>query len=478
MICSDKTGTLTQNKMTVEDYYIEGRRIRADEIDMVDPAQRFLLDCSILCNDSTNENGVEIGDPTETALINLGSRYGVEAAEVRESYPREDEIPFDSDRKMMSTLHRIDGENRMIVKGAVDRLLDLTDQIWTENGIREITKEDKEKIQSQGSTFLLAVALTFPLLTLPGAKAASAINTGQKCSIEFDISGNSSELLSASIPVKLYKVASVDESGNYTGIGAFSKLDLSSVSADNLDAAAATWAERAAEAKKLLKDDTEPTTTTLTQGRGTATGLDTGLYLVDTPKVITPNYTYTFTPYLVSLPTNNYYSGNGASDDWIYDLTKEHNSAVGLKPEQHVRYGNLVINKELVDHNATFGNNATFVFQIDITTLDNKKETRIEELTFDAAGSHSVTIEKIPAGSHVTVTEVYSGASYELASAKSQETDIIANPEKETEVEFKPAEVSFINKHDGRTNGGYGVKNNFKLDENGQYQYTEPAEKN
>jgi len=330
----------------------------------------------------------------------------------------------------------------------------------------------------QGSTFLLAVALTFPLLTLPGAKAASAINTGQKCSIEFDISGNSSELLSASIPVKLYKVASVDESGNYTGIGAFSKLDLSSVSADNLDAAAATWAERAAEAKKLLKDDTKPTTTTLTQGRGTATGLDTGLYLVDTPKVITPNYTYTFTPYLVSLPTNNYYSGNGASDDWIYDLTKEHNSAVGLKTEQHVRYGNLVINKELVDHNATFGDEATFVFQIDIKKPDGKKETRIEELTFNVAGSDSVTIEKIPAGSHVTVTEVYSGASYELASAKSQETDIIANPEKETEVEFKPAEVSFINKHDGRTNGGYGVKNNFKLDENGQYQYTEPAEKN
>lgn len=330
----------------------------------------------------------------------------------------------------------------------------------------------------QGSTFLLAVALTFPLLTLPGAKAASAINTGQKCSIEFDISGNSSELLSASIPVNLYKVASVDESGNYTGIGAFSKLDLSSVSADNLDAAAATWAERAAEAKKLLKDDTEPTTTTLTQGRGTATGLDTGLYLVDTPKVITPNYTYTFTPYLVSLPTNNYYSGNGASDDWIYDLTKEYNSAVGLKPEQHVRYGNLVINKELVDHNATFGDEATFVFQIDIKKPDGKKETRIEELTFNVAGSDSVTIEKIPAGSHVTVTEVYSGASYELASAKSQETDIIANPEKETEVEFRPAEVSFINKHDGRTNGGYGVKNNFKLDENGQYQYTEPAEKN
>ena len=331
----------------------------------------------------------------------------------------------------------------------------------------------------QGSTFLLAVALTFPLLTLPGAKAANAIDTDAECSIQFDIGGNSSELLSASIPVNLYKVASVDVSGNYTATGTFAKLDLSSVSADNLDTAAATWSERAAEAKKLLKDDTEPTTTvTLTQGRGTATGLDTGLYLVDTPKVITTNYTYTFTPYLVSLPTNNYYSGNGASDDWIYDLTKEHNSAVGLKPEQHVRYGNLVINKELVDHNATFGNNATFVFQIDITTLDKKTETRIEELTFNAAGSDSVTIGKIPAGSTVTVTEVYSGASYKLTSENKVKATIVANDEKEAGQAGETAVVSFTNEHDGRTNGGYGVKNNFKLNEYGQYDYTKPAATN
>ena len=327
----------------------------------------------------------------------------------------------------------------------------------------------------QGSTFLLAVALTFPLLTLPGAKAASAIDTDAECSIEFDISGNSSELLSASIPVNLYKVASVDVSGNYTVTDAFTGLDLSSVSADDLDAAAATWAERAAEAKKLLKDDTEPTTVTLTQGRGTATGLKTGLYLVDTPKVITPNYTYTFTPYLVSLPTNNYYSGNDASDDWIYDLTKEMNSAVGLKPEEHVRYGNLVINKELVDHNATFGDEATFVFQIDITTLDKKTETRIEELTFSAAGNDSVTIKKIPAGSKVVVKEIYSGASYKLTSANDVTATIVANDEKEAGQVGETAVVSFTNEHDGRTNGGYGVKNNFKLDKNNQYQYTEPA---
>ena len=165
IICSDKTGTLTQNKMTVEQYYVNETVIPADKIDVKDSEQEKLMYFSILCNDSTNVDGVEIGDPTETALINLGSRYGVEAAEVRESYPREDEIPFDSDRKMMSTLHRIDGENRMIVKGAVDRLLDLTDQIWTENGIREITKEDKEKIQSQNQEFsmegLRVLAFTF-----------------------------------------------------------------------------------------------------------------------------------------------------------------------------------------------------------------------------------------------------------------------------------------------------------------------------
>lgn len=330
----------------------------------------------------------------------------------------------------------------------------------------------------QGSTFLLALALAFPLLTLPGARAANAIETNRKCSVAFSVSGEDNELTDTGtdITVNLYKVADVDVSGNYTATGAFTGLDVSSVRADNNDAAS-EWVERAKKAKEKLSDSVKPiATVTLTRGIGAKAGLDTGLYLVDTPEVVTTNYTYTFTPYLVSLPTNNYYNGKDASDNWIYNLTGS--NAVGLKTEQHVRYGNLVINKELVDHNATFGDEATFVFQIDIKKPDGKKETRIEELTFNAAGSDSVTIEKIPAGSHVTVTEVYSGASYELASAKSQETDIIANPEKETEVEFKPAEVSFINKHDGRTNGGYGVKNNFKLDENGQYQYTEPAEKN
>ena len=153
VICSDKTGTLTQNKMTVEDYYIDGKRIAAAAVDVSDPAQSCLLYDSILCNDSTNENGMEIGDPTETALINLGKRYGVEAAEVRRLSPRKGEIPFDSDRKMMSTLHRIDGENRMIVKGAIDCLMARTEWIWTSSGVRELTEKDREIIRQQNQDF-------------------------------------------------------------------------------------------------------------------------------------------------------------------------------------------------------------------------------------------------------------------------------------------------------------------------------------
>lgn len=321
----------------------------------------------------------------------------------------------------------------------------------------------------QGTTFLLALALAFPLLTLPGARAANAIETDRKCSVSFSVSGEGNELADAGtdIKVNLYKVADVDVSGNYTATGAFTELDVSSVRADNNDAAS-KWAARAKEAQKLLKDSVKPTTTvTLAAGTGSLADLATGLYLVDTPEVVTTNYTYTFTPYLVSLPTNNYYS-NG-NDTWIYDLTDT--NAIGLKPEEHARYGDLKIYKTLANHNATTGKKTTFVFQIDITPRkSDKTETRIESLDFKAAGESSVTITKIPAGAAVKVTEVYSGASYKLTSANDQTTTIVATDRGTTNT---PASVSFTNDINNNMNGGYGVKNNFKLDEYDQYQYTD-----
>ena len=153
VICSDKTGTLTQNKMTVEDYYVDEVCIKAADVDLNDPSQSRLLIGSMLCNDSKITDGVEIGDPTETALINLGIKLGLNPEDVRSKYPRESENPFDSDRKLMSTKHTMEGVPTMIVKGAVDVLTSRMDFIQIGSEVREMTEEDRRKIEAQNQEF-------------------------------------------------------------------------------------------------------------------------------------------------------------------------------------------------------------------------------------------------------------------------------------------------------------------------------------
>ncbi len=153
IICSDKTGTLTQNKMTVEEYYVEGNRTSAEDISLDCHGQELLLLYSILCNDSSNVQGQEIGDPTETALINLGKRVGLGITDVRDKYPRLSELPFDSDRKCMSTEHKMNGRAVMIVKGAVDVLMEKMAFVWENNSVRTFTKGDKERINAQNLEF-------------------------------------------------------------------------------------------------------------------------------------------------------------------------------------------------------------------------------------------------------------------------------------------------------------------------------------
>lgn len=153
VICSDKTGTLTQNKMTVEHYYLDGRDIPAAEINPMNPLHKQMMRYSILCNDSTNIDGQEIGDPTETALINLGDKRGVPAQRVREVYPRLSELPFDSDRKLMSTLHELRDGKTMLTKGAVDVILTRVKYIQKNGEISVITPEDIKTIEKANENF-------------------------------------------------------------------------------------------------------------------------------------------------------------------------------------------------------------------------------------------------------------------------------------------------------------------------------------
>ena len=141
VICSDKTGTLTQNKMKVREIYRDGVSHPAERFDSNDN----LILPMLLCNDAAfSADGESIGDPTETALIEF---FGKERCDkVRSAYPRLAEIPFDSDRKLMSTLHKINGKPTMLTKGAIDNFLDRLTSIEVNGRVRDITNEDKKEI--------------------------------------------------------------------------------------------------------------------------------------------------------------------------------------------------------------------------------------------------------------------------------------------------------------------------------------------
>ncbi|MGL5511799.1 MAG: cation-translocating P-type ATPase, partial [Sporomusa sp.] len=149
----DKTGTLTQNKMTTQHVYVDGQMLDCKSMDFSNLAQKRLMDIAVLANDSTITDGKPIGDPTEFALIDLANYYQIEETTYRDELPRLGEIPFDSDRKLMSTAHIIGGETVLLTKGAVDVLLDRSDKIIKQDGVCPITERDKEAILNANQHF-------------------------------------------------------------------------------------------------------------------------------------------------------------------------------------------------------------------------------------------------------------------------------------------------------------------------------------
>lgn len=337
--------------------------------------------------------------------------------------------------------------------------------------------------------FLAAAAVVTGAAAVP-AYAARDVEVDRLCSLTVSIGEEGSyieDLKDAQWEVRLYRIASVDEKGSYTSTDGFESLE---ESIDNV-ATAADWDTVAEGAREIIEgsadlgntaestDPAESTDTadlgntaessdteeqvepeaviTMADGTGTAQGLSTGLYLLLSDNAVTDLYEYTFQPAVALLPGPEYEgSETTPQGDWVYDQTTV------LKYEQAPRYGSLRVVKSLDSYNASLGP-ATFVFQVEgVNENGETVYSNVLATTHSTAGTQSAVAERIPAGTYITVTEVYSGASYELVSDSSQ-TGVIAADEE--------LSMEFVNTYDDELVPGYGAVNNFQYDEDSGWQW-------
>lgn len=346
-----------------------------------------------------------------------------------------------------------------------------------------------EKVKRR-SMLVLAALLAVPFVRITGTHAAGGIETDRSCSLTVSVdilAGADDEnrkyvddFNQMEIPVSVYRVADVDVTGqSYQPVAPFENMDLDGLAPNHQKRTAAEWQALSGTAEEIrVNMSPEPAGTvtvrkeseSLAAAQGKIEGLMPGLYLVVPESAYNPDCTvqYTFIPYLTALPGNEYAQAGSGSDEWIYD------TAVGLKPDAVLQAGRLNITKNLQEYNETLGP-ATFVFQvIGVDGDGNVKYEEMAAMTFDAAGSETITLEGIPAGLTVTVTEIYSGASYTVEGSSSASV-LIWSDQAVKEGLSGEAAVAFTNRYSGGNRSGYGVTNHFESDGEGGWLWENPT---